>query len=68
VSISGGTGTVIGAALGALFLALINNALLVLQLPQELLQAIYGAVILIAVSADAFLSRRHRVVAREARA
>ena len=68
VSISGGTGTVIGAALGALFLALINNALLVLQMPQELLQAIYGAVILIAVSADAFLSRRHRVVAREVRA
>jgi rhamnose transport system permease protein len=68
VSISGGTGTVIGAALGALFLALINNALLVLQMPQELLQAIYGAVILIAVSADAFLSRRHQVVAREVRA
>jgi rhamnose transport system permease protein len=68
VSISGGTGTVVGAALGALFLALINNALLVLQMPQELLQAIYGAVILIAVSADAFLSRRHQVVAREVRA
>jgi len=68
VSIAGGTGTVVGAALGALFLALINNALLVLQLPQELLQAIYGAVILIAVSADALLSRRNRVAAREARA
>ncbi len=60
VSIAGGTGTVVGAALGALFLALINNALLVLQLPQELLQAIYGAVILVAVSADAVLSRRHK--------
>ncbi len=67
VSISGGSGTVVGAALGALFLALINNALLVLQLPQELLQAIYGAVILVAVSADAVLSRRHRLGAREAR-
>jgi rhamnose transport system permease protein len=60
VSIAGGTGTVVGAALGALFLALINNALLVLQLPQDLLQAIYGAVILVAVSADAVLSRRHK--------
>ncbi len=60
VSIAGGTGTVVGAALGALFLALINNALLVLQLPQELLQAIYGAVILVAVSADALLSRRNK--------
>ncbi len=68
VSIAGGTGTVVGAALGALFLALINNALLVLQLPQELLQAIYGAVILVAVSADAVLSRRHlsQAAAREA--
>lgn len=68
VTISGGAGTVVGAALGALFLALINNALLVLQLPQELLQAIYGAVILIAVSADAGLSRRQRqLAAREVR-
>jgi rhamnose transport system permease protein len=66
VSISGGTGTVVGAALGALFLGLINNALLVLQLPQEVLQAIYGAVILVAVSADAVLSRRQHAQ-REAR-
>ncbi len=65
VTISGGAGTVVGAALGALFLALINNALLVLQLPQELLQAIYGAVILVAVSADALLIRRQRRLAAE---
>ncbi len=60
VAISGGSGTVVGAAIGALFLALINNALLLLQLPQELLQAIYGAVILLAVGADAFLRLRTR--------
>ncbi len=63
VSISGGSGTVVGAALGALFLALINNALLLLVLPQELLQAIYGAVILVAVAADALISRRQRRLA-----
>jgi rhamnose transport system permease protein len=57
VSIAGGTGTVLGAALGALFLALINNALLLLLLPQELLQAVYGAVILLAVTADALAQR-----------
>jgi len=68
VTIAGGAGTVVGAALGALFLALINNALLVLQLPQEPLQAIYGAVILVAVSADALLSRRQqRIATAEAR-
>jgi rhamnose transport system permease protein len=55
VSISGGSGTVVGAAIGALFLALINNALTVLLLPQESLQMIYGAVILFAVSTDALI-------------
>ncbi len=61
VSISGGSGTVVGAALGALFLGLVNNALLVLQLPQEWLQVFYGAVILLAVGADAVVHRRARV-------
>jgi rhamnose transport system permease protein len=65
VAIAGGSGTVVGAALGALFLALINNALLLLLLPQELLQAIYGAVILVAVGADALLQRRERRAAAE---
>jgi rhamnose transport system permease protein len=58
VAIGGGSGTVVGAALGALFLALINNALLLLQLPQELLQVIYGAVILIAVATDSIVRQR----------
>jgi rhamnose transport system permease protein len=60
VAISGGSGTVVGAAIGALFLGLINNALLLLNLPQELLQVIYGAVILIAVATDAFVRLRSR--------
>jgi rhamnose transport system permease protein len=61
VSISGGSGTVVGAALGALFLGLVNNALLVLRLPQEWLQVFYGAVILLAVAADAVVHRRSRL-------
>ncbi len=65
VSIAGGSGTVVGAALGALFLALINNSLLLLQMPQELLQAIYGAVILLAIGADALLQRRERRISAE---
>ena len=65
VAIAGGAGTVVGAALGALFLGLINNGLLLLQMPQELLNVIYGAVILVAVSADAILQRRQRRVAAE---
>ncbi|HEY1168916.1 MAG TPA: ABC transporter permease [Candidatus Limnocylindrales bacterium] len=58
VSIAGGSGTVVGAAIGALFLGLINNALVVLNLPQEWLQVIYGAVILLAVATDALVQMR----------
>ena len=65
VSISGGSGTVVGAAIGALFLGLINNALVVLNLPQEWLQVIYGAVILLAVATDALVQvRAQRAKAR----
>jgi len=58
VSIAGGSGTVVGAAIGALFLGLINNALVVLNLPQEWLNVIYGAVILLAVATDALVQLR----------
>ena len=58
VSISGGSGTVVGAAIGALFLGLIQNAIVVLSLPQEWLQVIYGLVILLAVTTDALVQMR----------
>lgn len=58
VAIFGGSGTPVGAGLGALFLAFISNALILLRLSQFWLQAIYGAVILIAVWVDAILQRR----------
>jgi rhamnose transport system permease protein len=65
VNIFGGSGTVYGAALGALFLGLIANALTLLHLSQFWLQAIYGAVILAAVAADAVIVRRlQRAAAR----
>jgi rhamnose transport system permease protein len=69
VNINGGSGTVIGAGLGALFLGLISNALIILRLSQFWLQAIYGAVILVAVSLDAFLVRglRRAALARRIR-
>jgi rhamnose transport system permease protein len=58
VNIFGGSGTVFGAALGALFLGFISNALILLRLSQFWLQALYGVVILIAVAVDAVLLRR----------
>jgi rhamnose transport system permease protein len=58
VNIFGGSGTLAGAALGALFLGFIANALILVGLSQFWLQAIYGVVILVAVTADAFILRR----------
>ena len=60
VNIFGGSGTVVGAALGAIFLGFISNALILLRLSQFWLQAVYGIVILAAVSLDAFVLRRLR--------
>jgi rhamnose transport system permease protein len=58
VNIFGGSGSLAGAALGALFLGFVANALPLIGLNQFYLQAIYGAVILAAVAADAFILRR----------
>lgn len=60
VAIFGGSGTVVGAGLGALFLGFIQNALIILRLSQFWLGAIYGIVILVAVAADAVIVRRLR--------
>jgi rhamnose transport system permease protein len=58
VNIFGGSGTLAGAALGGLVLGFIANALILVGLSQFWLQAIYGVVILVAVSADAIILRR----------
>lgn len=65
VAIFGGSGSLVGAALGALFLGFIANALILVGLSQFWLQAIYGLVILVAVSADALILRRIQRAAAE---
>jgi rhamnose transport system permease protein len=59
VSTLGGSGTLVGAAIGALFLGFIANALILVGLSQFWLQAIYGLVILVAIGGDALI--RHSV-------
>jgi ribose/xylose/arabinose/galactoside ABC-type transport system permease subunit len=59
VSTLGGSGTLVGAAIGALFLGFIANALILVGLSQFWLQAIYGVVILVAIGGDALI--RHGV-------
>ena len=68
VNIFGGSGSLAGAALGALFLGFVGNALILVGLSQFWLQAIYGVVILAAVSADAILLRRIQQLTAERRA
>lgn len=67
VNVFGGAGTVFGAMLGALTLATISNALALTRVSQLWLQAIAGAALLIAVTADHFAGRRTLVRALERR-
>jgi rhamnose transport system permease protein len=57
VNIFGGSGTILGAVLGAIVLGTLQNALNILNISQFWLQAIYGAAIIAAVVLDAFITR-----------
>lgn len=58
VSIAGGSGTVAGVVLGAIFLGIINNALTVVNLSPFYQMAIQGFVILTAIVANVVLAQR----------
>jgi rhamnose transport system permease protein len=58
VAIFGGSGTVLGAALGAVLLNTINQALVALKVPAFWNQAVAGALLLIAIAFDRWLSLR----------
>jgi rhamnose transport system permease protein len=58
VSIGGGVGSVLGAALGVLFIGVVNGALPVIQVSPFWQQAIAGAVILVSVAVNARAERR----------
>lgn len=69
VNIFGGSGTIMGAVLGAIVLGTIDDALNLLRLSQFWLQAIDGAAILVAVTLDSFITRwlRRALVTRRQR-
>ncbi len=58
VSIAGGSGTVMGVVLGAIFLGIINNALTVINLSPFFQMAIQGFVILAAIVANTIMAQR----------
>lgn len=58
-SLNGGRGTAWGALLGVLFVALIQNLLLIKQVRPEWQGIILGSVLVLAVATDSLLNRRH---------
>lgn len=59
VAITGGTGTVVGAAIGAFLLVTINRALPVLGIPDFWQKAVVGALILGAIVLDRVMAKRN---------
>jgi rhamnose transport system ATP-binding protein len=65
VAIRGGSGTIVGVALGCLTLLVIRNGLTLVRVDPLWLQAVYGLVILIAITIDALVGARRRLVGRK---
>jgi rhamnose transport system permease protein len=64
VAIFGGSGTVIGAALGAILLQIINQSLVVINVSPFWDSALAGALILVTISFDRLLSNRATLALR----
>jgi len=64
VAITGGVGTVVGAVLGALLLSVFSSTLVFLRVPSFWQQAFQGAMLLVAIAADAYLAYRHALRSR----
>ena len=62
VSVLGGSGSVIGAALGAVVLAMIDNGLVLLRVPEFWRMFLQGSAIVAAVTADGIIEQRIRRV------
>ncbi len=59
-SLSGGTGTIYGAVLGACIMALLRNAFVLLHLPAFIQTITIGAVLILAVASDGLRNKRSR--------
>jgi len=62
VSMTGGSGTVVGVLIGALFFVAINNALTVINFSPFYQMAIQGFVILFAIVSNTLIDRRNRML------
>jgi rhamnose transport system permease protein len=62
VSMAGGSGTVLGVVIGALFFGVINNALTVINVSPFFQMAIQGFIILFAIVANTLIDRRNQAL------
>lgn len=60
VSFTGGSGTVLGAAFGALFIAVLNNALTAVKVSPDLQYCVTGVVLILAIVIDIAASKKKR--------
>ena len=58
VSVFGGSGSVVGAAIGAVLMVVIQYGLIIMKVPVYWLQAAYGLLILVSVVSDTIVARR----------
>lgn len=58
VSLAGGSGTIIGAALGTLLLSMLEQGLVLMGVANELFQGMVGAIIIISVIVNVYLKRQ----------
>jgi rhamnose transport system permease protein len=67
ISVAGGSGSVIGAALGAVVLSMIDNGLVLLHIPEFWRMFVQGSAIVLAVTADAAISSQAKRSQRKLR-
>lgn len=60
VSFTGGTGTIAGAAMGALFISVLNNALTIANIPPDLQPCITGVILICAIVLDIVVSKKNK--------
>ncbi|MDH3674252.1 MAG: ABC transporter permease, partial [Anaerolineae bacterium] len=60
VVLTGGSGTIIGAALGMLLLSMLEQGLVLLGVTNELFQGVVGAIIIVSVIVNVYLKRQDR--------
>ena len=56
VSLRGGVGTIVGAAMGMILLTMLEQGLIIMGIPLEVFQSVVGAIIIISAVANLYLS------------